>query len=130
MKFYEGPREDDPGPIGGGAFNDGNQGGETHNFLVRETGRVLGFVHSGRKLDNLNLRRIDPACDPNAALLQGVRVILLAAYPKNIEKPWATARASLGGMRMQLCTIPPNILAQTHKPGTTIWRRAKKIAGG
>lgn len=85
MERYEGPQEDDPGPVGGGAFNEENLGGESHNFLVRDRGRILGFVHSGRKrtgqIDGLNLNRIDPDCPPNANSVGHVFVIFLATVP-------------------------------------------------
>ena len=111
MKYYEGSGDDDPRPIGGGAFNDENFGGESRNFLVRRNSQVPGFVHSGKKqlgkIDGLNLKRLDPACPPLADLLRGVFVIFLATVPLEYQE-------KLGkGTR---------VVARTHRPGTTIWR--------
>lgn len=83
MKFYEGERDDDPRPIGGGSYNKDHAGAELRNFLVREHGQVFGFVHTGmkHKLDGLNLKRIDPTVETAAGLLHGIQVVFLATIP-------------------------------------------------
>ncbi|PYV71686.1 MAG: hypothetical protein DMG96_28340 [Acidobacteria bacterium] len=79
-KFYDGPRPDDPKPIGGGANNRTNFGHEGFNFR-RYGERLLGFVKAGADEGKLDLQRINPS-PMTLHRVRGVTLIFVATDPK------------------------------------------------
>lgn len=84
MKYYDGPREDDPKPEGGGGYNDENLGHEVYNFH-----KIDGCCYSyfeppgalptaGRK--KLDIKRIAPNTD-NVSVT-GVMLVFVAKRPR------------------------------------------------
>ena len=79
MSFY-GLWPEDDGPIGGGAYNDGEQGAESRNF-EDFSGEYLVYVQCGSSGETgFNLRRIDPTAR-DAEKLDAVLVIFVATRP-------------------------------------------------
>ena len=83
MKYYDGPREDDPKPISGGKYNKEQTGHEVYNYHD-----INGYCHSffeppgrlpasGKK--DLNIKRIVP--DAEADEVTGVTVVFVARHP-------------------------------------------------
>ena len=80
MKFYDGPRPDDPKPFGGGRNNRTNFGHEGFNF--RQHGdRLLGFVKTPAQGGRLDLQRIDPSA-VTGNRIRGATVVFVATDPK------------------------------------------------
>jgi len=80
MKFYNGPRPEDPKPIGGGLNNKENFGHEGFNFRCHGN-RLLGFVAAPAQEGKLDLQRIDPS--PVARnRTRGATVIFVATEPR------------------------------------------------
>ncbi len=78
MRRYAGIAPDDPGPKGGGAYNNTEQGSELFNFDRPPDGNVYGYFQPPG--DTVNLRRIDPAEDGES--LSETLVIFFARDPK------------------------------------------------
>jgi len=80
MKRYSGSKADDPKPIGGGAYNKDNCGGEICNFKKGPGRRYFGFVRPSGRRYRLNLKRIDPVS--NSDSLPDVLVVFVARIPR------------------------------------------------
>lgn len=78
MHRYAGIAPDDPGPIGGGAYNRTDHGSELLNFDRPPDGNAYGYFQPPG--DTVNLRRIDPAEEEES--LPAVLVIFFARDPK------------------------------------------------
>ena len=75
MKFYDGPKPDDPRPIGGGASNRKRLGTERFNF--QKCGRYFyGFVQPPVRSGKIKLERIVPGTLSDS--LEGVLLIFVA----------------------------------------------------
>lgn len=75
MKYYEGRKEDDPKPIGGGSWNSDHEGGELCNFK-KTGGRYYGFCQPSANSNNIRLERIVPGWHQDR--LPGVTVVFVA----------------------------------------------------
>ena len=80
MKFYNGPRPDDPKPIGGGQNQRTNFGHEGFNFRCHGN-LLLGFVKAPAQGGKLDLQRID-ASPIASSRIRGATVIFVATEPK------------------------------------------------
>lgn len=75
MKYYDGRRQDDSRPIGGGSWNKEHEGGELCNFK-KTRGRHYGFCQPSGNSNNIKLEKIEPEWQGDR--LPGVTVVFVA----------------------------------------------------
>ncbi|MGC2265461.1 MAG: hypothetical protein WA608_01590, partial [Candidatus Acidiferrales bacterium] len=59
MRYYDGPKLDDPRPIGGGSYNRKYKGAEIYNF-ANVGGHVYGFCQHAANTKEIALKRVQP----------------------------------------------------------------------
>lgn len=79
MLAYDGPREGDERPIGGGGYNKDDIGHEAYNFHPA-AGRLYGYFQPNMRSEVLNLERIDPVVAGKDSLRE-VLVVFVAKAP-------------------------------------------------
>src|SRR5262249_34068279 len=70
MRAYDGPREGDKRPIGGGSHNKSDIGHEAYNFHTAG-GRLYGYFKPSMRSDALKLERIDPLAADKSSIGEG-----------------------------------------------------------
>lgn len=112
MSFY-GLWPEANGPVGGGAYNDDEQGAESQNF-EEFSGEYLAYVRSGSSGEaGLNLRRIDQASRDDEKLCD-VLVIFVAKRPDVVGQVvvgWYTRATCLASVATQPSGRPYAVIA-------------------
>lgn len=80
MLAYDGPREGDERPIGGGGYNQSDIGHEAYNFRATG-GRLYGYFQPNMRSEALSLERIDPLAADKSNIGE-VLVVFVATEPE------------------------------------------------
>jgi hypothetical protein len=77
MTFYEGVRDDDPRPLGGGSYTSNGVGHEAFNFQING-GRLYGYFQPAKGAKGLSLERIAGKGMSDADAVDGCTVIWIS----------------------------------------------------